>query len=727
MKPESPLSHPELRAIEQSLRTGNTSAAARGLARFSDHQHLSPAVDYLTIRLLYRQGRIDTDGATSRLHALLSLGCPCSEAESWLNELESAPEQAAAARPKSQPSQPALDDYDEDNIPTPVPPSGEPWLLHSARQPKAPLPPPAQDPQRPAAPRRYRTFDKLDKVAFIPTNAGRYGGGRTYRPKPSANPEPAVAAVRAPPGVGQSERPGHEDDTLGTANLREQVASAVEAASAGQTDRAQGLLVRLQSSDESPPEVQAARAQLLLALGRPAEAWELASAAMSLADEDDYVRLTYAWSAVRGARARDDEAHLEEARTALASCISAHQPGLRDALAANLEARLGGAQVALRLAQSALRSNAYSEDGLAALAESAGLLGQASRAQTAYEQLVDLYPTSAQHLRPRLRRLGALDEGPLSAESFWPPTEAALLGGAQPTARRILNDIASGLLAQAADPTALQVFERGPLSAAAFLAGAPVFRHFGSFDQSAQSVERIETVLTLIYGVDSQPIDLEESGPLATLCGLYVGQVLCRAYGLVLRGSTLQPAEIECVGGAGNCHPVQRVLHRLSHGKHAPLRASLNRSDSLPTEERRGQPAPAPPPPWGQPPTAVEASRLGRAMAYSPVSLYCAKVLGVRLDFTAGSLSALDSYLELVSAPSGSVDPASSWGHWLTATVGAYLGETLSRVQGAHWVAEGDELCMQRPDGSTLRPLAEVSARLTASSPREPLASCCNG
>src|ERR1044071_1403285 len=91
----SPLDHSELREIEKTLDDGNTQEAATRLGQLGDARDHEDAIDFLTTRLLFQRGRIDSDGAADRVGAILERVDHFPEAEDWLSELEARTERIA--------------------------------------------------------------------------------------------------------------------------------------------------------------------------------------------------------------------------------------------------------------------------------------------------------------------------------------------------------------------------------------------------------------------------------------------------------------------------------------------------------------------------------------------------------------------------------------------------------------------------------------------------------
>jgi hypothetical protein len=117
MAATSPLDNSELRQIEKTLDEGNTQEAAARLGVLGDARAHKDAIDFLTTRLLFQRGRIDSDGAADRVGAILDRVEHFPEAEDWLTELEARTERSALgeaskergprARPGSAPPPPS--------------------------------------------------------------------------------------------------------------------------------------------------------------------------------------------------------------------------------------------------------------------------------------------------------------------------------------------------------------------------------------------------------------------------------------------------------------------------------------------------------------------------------------------------------------------------------------------------------------------------------------------
>ncbi len=203
MPDTSPLDHTELREIEQTLDEGNTQEAANRLGLLRDARDHKDAIDFLTTRLLFQRGRIDSDGAADRVGAILDRVAFFPEAEDWLTELEGRTERSSL--------------------------TGALQGSAATREPSLPSPP-SQAPSIPRDPDPHHPFfDELGPDDDItPTESGgsaRDGGepspaeGRLDSseppPRPSAPPEDDDLAPEPPasPGLGAGGRLGFEPPT----------------------------------------------------------------------------------------------------------------------------------------------------------------------------------------------------------------------------------------------------------------------------------------------------------------------------------------------------------------------------------------------------------------------------------------------------------------------------------------------------------------------------------
>ncbi|HTV21296.1 MAG TPA: hypothetical protein VMG12_21565 [Polyangiaceae bacterium] len=133
MAAQSPLDHAELREIEKTLDDGNTQDAAARLAQLGDKRDFKEAIDFLTTRLLFQRGRIDSDGAADRVGAILDRVEHFPEAEDWLTELEARTERSALGDGLGKEQDgfrrhDTLDDGSGPRLPTPPPESQAPSI-----------------------------------------------------------------------------------------------------------------------------------------------------------------------------------------------------------------------------------------------------------------------------------------------------------------------------------------------------------------------------------------------------------------------------------------------------------------------------------------------------------------------------------------------------------------------------------------------------------------------
>jgi tetratricopeptide (TPR) repeat protein len=789
----SPLDHSELRQIEKTLDEGNTQDAASRLGVLGDARDHKDAIDFLTTRLLFQRGRIDSDGAADRVSAILDRVDHFPEAEDWLSELEartersalgdahggrsggtgeavagdeaadeaafessaedgttpsanpsgeasvtslSPPSQAPSIPREPDPEHPFFDELgpDDDITPTeaaaareqrdepedyridssdPPPratPADVPWspdLLPSDPAPRPALgaarlptePPTRPDvaklrrsfepPTRPdlvradvsvSAPHpSYKPFDSLRAKEQLSEQAGRYRGGVNDPGEVLGGPKRARPSFGARP----SNRPQMDPER--------RIIEAFQLVRDGSLEEARRLVPEEGSTTTARPELRAMLGRVLLELGQAERATGEAAYALQHAPNSAEVQLVFVWSAVRYARQRDDAWSLERAGRILKDLPQNANvdAGLLDALGACVEVRVGVPTVALRLAQRALRTNADSVDGLAALAEASALCGEEQRAEAALERLHAVSEDAAEQLAPRLQRLGIGANGPASSASVWLPLEHTLSSGAREVALVGLETLAADAMSRL--PWPWDDAQAAGRAASEFFTSAAVFRHFGAFDLSLHGIERLEAALELIYGVGPRAVDVDGASPaLWQLAGVYLGETLRSC----CEGSWGEPpdevkdATVELLGG--EIQPFQVVRRRILHGRHAPMKAALGEALSLAPPAAhafRSSEVSQPELPWGDDhwPELEQLPRLGRAMGHSVVAAYAASEGYPRLDRGSGSLGAIDRYLELVAPGDAPLEADAPWTRWLCVFLGAYLGEVLCKEFGGGW------------------------------------------
>lgn len=790
MAATSPLDDSELRQIERTLDEGNTQEAAARLGGLGDARHHKDAIDYLTTRLLFQRGRIDSDGAADRVGAILDRVDHFPEAEDWLTELEARTERSALGEafkergpppadgsapppshaPNIDPHHPYFDELGPDDDITPAesnrprdiapgeiaqeeaaqgeiahgehasrarndeddaneadgdardssdpPPRRSafpdvPWSaeglaveppthpgvddpdqqkfdpptrpdLALSKRPPEPLTEP--DLVRPdllgneaSAYPSYKPFDSLRAKEQLSAKAGRYRGG--------VNDPGEVLGGRRKPRAVQATRTSNRVPL----DPERRIVEAFQMVRDGLLDEARRLVPDEGTPTTTRPELRAMLGRVLLELGQAERAAGEATLALEHAPQSAEVRLVFVWSAVRYARQRDDAWSLERAGRILKDMPQAAlDPGLSDALAACVEVRVGVPTVAMRLAQRALRSNADSLDGLAALAEAAALCGEEQRAQTAFERLHNISEEAAEQLAPRLARLGVGAEGPASSASTWLPLEHTLSSGAREMALAGLEALAAEHVARQG-PYLWENADASARAAAEFFTLAPVLRHFGPYDLSLHGLERLEAALDVIYGPGPRALDVDGSGQaLWQIAGVYLGESLrsCCDGQWLAAPEQIEDAALELLGG--EVQPFQVVRRRILHGRHATLKAALAEALALAPPAAHGVRTPeqfAPELPWGDGlwPGVEDLPRLGRALGHSVVAVYAAGLGLPRLDRTAPSLTGVDRYLELVAPADSPLAEDAAWTRWLAVFLGAYLGEVLCREFAGSW------------------------------------------
>ncbi len=752
MPPTSPLEQPELRQIEKLLDEGNTREAAARLGAWVDARDHKLAIDFLTTRLLFQRGRIDSHGAADRLVAILDQVDPFPEADDWLAELEARTERSALDVPAfAEPVEAEDEELDESTSPTQPPPSRAPSVPRRAERfhpyvdatqagdddevtpteslgterdvikglvldsseppprrdenavglkgeeptrpgrartrPAPPETPPRRDPTRsepigsePPTRPSHMPFDKLRAKEQLSAQAGRYRGA-------SNRPGEVMGGAR------KSRSPTR--DSVGTPpDPERRIREALQHLKDGQWDEARALIPDEPLPANLRPEARTLLARALLELGQAERASVQASLALEQAPQATDTRLVFVWCAVRYARQRDDAWSLERAGRLLKELpqAAALDAGLVDALTACIEARVGVPAVALRLAQRSLRTHADSIDGLAALAEAAALCGEERRAEAALEQLFNVSESAAAQIAPRLQRMGVGKHGPASSASVWLPLEHALSSGAREAALAGLEALADETLAG----LVLERLEDAEASASIarkFFTLAPVLRHFGPYDGSLRSIERLEAGLGLVYGSGPRALDVAgASQGLWQIGGLYLGETLrqcCKGHWHE-NPDLLKDAALTVLGF--DVQPFQIVRHRIAHGRRSTLKAALaGVLEAAPSAARAFHSAGnlAPSVPWGERhwPDIEDMPHLGRALGHSVIAVYAVERGHAVLDRSSRSLRGLDEYLELVAPAGAPSSEGAEWARWLSVFLGAYLGEVMCKEFNAVWVA----------------------------------------
>jgi tetratricopeptide (TPR) repeat protein len=451
------------------------------------------------------------------------------------------------------------------------------------------------------------------------------------------------------------------------------------------------------------PDYRGLLALTLLELGQHERASEEARRALEAVPDQPLIQLAFVCCAVRAARYKDDNhADLEHAARLLATLdpTVAPEAALIDALRASVEAHVGSPQVALQLAQRALRVEPDSIDALVALAEAASQVGDHHKARAALDSLVQRSPSTAELVKAHLSGRG-VSQGPASSASIWLPLENELVGGARESALRGLETQASKYFRRE------QHDDLVPLASqtSRFFAAAAVFRHFGPYDMSLASLERLEVGLALVYGFGPRASPEKGSDTLPMLAAIYLGETLRQCCQGRWVGDAAHPDDARVSLAWEDVWPSKLIENRIRHGDRAPLRAALSKTLELatPSAYRYRITSPlAPETPWGDGkwPVADTLPRIGRALSHSAVALYASEQCRLHLDRSVQSLHAIDKYLELVASHKP-LERGSRWHHWLSVFVGSYLGEVLCKAFGAQWemreIAAPDAFAVKLP------------------------------
>lgn len=623
-----------------------------------------------------------------------------------------------------------------------APERAEPAEVHAEPE-QAPVLPPPRNPDSSEPPPRPPGSNPLPS---LPLSLAEMAAGASQQPRPIHKPFDSMRAkerlsaragryrassypdeLRAP--LPRTSRPVVVPAAGDGAEARAAILEAWERVLGGRLDEARALIPEEPTPADLDAETRVTLARVLLELGQAERAAAEATAALDEAPDLAEARLMFIWCAVRHARQRDDAWCLKRAELLLKESNLGPPPegGLVLALSACVEARIGTPAVALRLAQRALRANVESSDGLAALAEAAALCGEEPRAEAALERLFTISAATAEQITPRLRRLGVGEQGPTSSASLWMPLEHTLSSGARDIALEGLEALARDALRDL-ELSRQDALESAGRSVSHFFNLAPIFRHFGSYNLSLPSLERLEAALDLLYGTGPRPLDVDgSSATLWRVAGVYLGETLRRVSAGRWHGSDpLETAVLEVLGQ--EVQPFQIVRHRIAHGRHAALASSLagilsslsQASTSSKLAGWAGAHEVCPPLPWERDwPTLDDLPRLGRALGHSVVAVYCAGHGASQLDRTSKTLPAVDRYIELVAPTHAPLPAGSPWARWLSGFLGGYLGEVLCKEFGGAWVrgqGQGQEAAAIQVAGRRIFPLAVLHETLTGGS-----------
>jgi hypothetical protein len=305
---------------------------------------------------------------------------------------------------------------------------------------------------------------------------------------------------------------------------------------------------------------------------------------------------------------------------------------------------------------------------------------------------------------------------PPSSRRSAEPIEAQLLAGRPEAALASLEKLAASRL------DALLVREVPRLDdvadqAAEFLTTAAVTSHFGPYDLSLESLERLDAALALFT---QRPIDTPRYA-LSVLLTAYVGECVRVAGGGRWQGRLAEPDSAKVERRSGQAYvPWQLVQLALTRG--GSLRADAGPRPHPAAEpcEPRPRPSLVPPAPWDPEPWPALASlpELGRNLPASVIGSWTARVLHVPLDRSLSSAKAIERYVSLLAPHRLDPPLAATFARRPAVLAGAYLGELLCLHAAGRW-AENDlapsgplrfEVVM--PDGSAAYPVLWTHERL---------------
>jgi hypothetical protein len=296
------------------------------------------------------------------------------------------------------------------------------------------------------------------------------------------------------------------------------------------------------------------------------------------------------------------------------------------------------------------------------------------------------------------------------------PIEAELLAGRAEAALAALEKLAASRL------DALLVREVPRLDdvadqAAEFLTTAAVTSHFGPYDVSLESLERLDAALALFT---QRPIDTPRYA-LSVLLTAYVGECVRAAGGGRWHGRLAEPDNAKVERRSGQPYvPWQLVQLALTRG--GSLRADAGPRPHPAAEpcEPRPRPSLVPASAWDPEPWPALSSlpELGRNLPGSVIGCWAARVLHVPLDRSLSSAKAIERYVSLLAPHRLDLPLAPTLARRPAALAGAYLGELLCLHAAGRW-AENDlapsgplrfEVVM--PDGSAAYPVLWAHERL---------------
>lgn len=302
-------------------------------------------------------------------------------------------------------------------------------------------------------------------------------------------------------------------------------------------------------------------------------------------------------------------------------------------------------------------------------------------------------------------------ERPTRAESRWDPLETSLVAGRSAHALVGLDRLAGtrldALLAEAMPP-----IERVAVEAMSFLNQAPITRYFAPFDLSHDSIDRVEAALSL-FG----PTVFEELGYAARLMlAAYLGECVRLVLSGRWEGGLADPESLCVESESGRFLPARHMANALMNGE--PLARGAG-----PKPHPGAEPPDYPDVDFDAPvsllswPSLTTASATGRSLHTSVIGRWALQSTGTGLDMSWQSITAVDSYLELLSPRARPASQQARWARRIVVLVGSYLGEVLVAEGSGRWrerpgASGADALEVQLANGSVAAPLRLVHDRL---------------
>jgi hypothetical protein len=272
---------------------------------------------------------------------------------------------------------------------------------------------------------------------------------------------------------------------------------------------------------------------------------------------------------------------------------------------------------------------------------------------------------------------------------LWDPAELELLDGKKSLVIERFERAADRSVQGVGGEGALEELPMLATLAAGFLTMAPVFRHFAPFDLSLFSMARVDAALDVVYGRTPRPDVASDVSQALLLLGAYQGECLRQAYGGEWRGQVALSDETAVDAVGKSWEPFKLLRRRLERGTQARFsEPGAVHPGAEPFGQRMAIPL-APPAPWDPDswPKLSLIPRLGRAISDSIVARFCANFGEGPLDRSLASLGVLEGYVGLIAPSKAPRAHDAPWVRRASVLIGAYVGEVVCQVAGAHWAS----------------------------------------